>query len=54
MTDSKAYQRGADWARHLRRLEARNIIGGAHNPYKRAAHRALWEAGFLATYWGRG
>lgn len=49
---NQAIERGAAMARQLRKLEGRGIIGGAHNPYKRANLRKQWEAGFRLAYYG--
>jgi hypothetical protein len=50
---TRAEERGAARARHLRRLERRNIYGAAENPYKSPAKRAEWERGFLRSYYNR-
>lgn len=49
---SAAYERGAARARRLKRLEARGIIAGAVNPYRRADLAADWLNGFRAAYYG--
>lgn len=50
---TRAYRRGAARARFLKRLDWHNVIGSAMNPYRRAASREQWNAGFCATYYAK-